>query len=346
MRPNFVDYRGNVLGGVDPNPVFKPSDLPVDLLHRFCTEGDSPSGVPCSAHRQRGHQGEHYVWVGEPSREVLDLGLPVETSVEHDGNAVSESPSRLLCHDPVGRQVEPNRPSIPFLVGYLIDGNDGRVDRPRKSSRDGRLADPKGTPHDEIVAHLTCRSSKQAYLSGVNERMLIQARTLGPRGIVHLSSREGPDGTPCAGLRRGSPGGPRRTATGRGTPSRSTRSKTARPVEVFSHDANTVYETPIGALWELKINGGAPPKVLPMPRCAILRQRSSRPPPLKPRMRRCEGGERRKGKSRDSNHRPVYKIDEHLGAIMPDHSALPALTHQEEHTRGCLGSSTVGGSLG
>lgn len=48
----------------------------------------------------------------------------------------------------------------------------------------------------------------------------------------------------------------RRAATVRRNPRRSTRSKTARPVEVFYHDANTVYNAPIDVVWEFMLNGG------------------------------------------------------------------------------------------
>ncbi len=41
-----------------------------------------------------------------------------------------------------------------------------------------------------------------------------------------------------------------KAATGRGNPPRSGRSKSARPVEVFLHDANAVYDAPLDVLWE------------------------------------------------------------------------------------------------
>ncbi len=112
----------------------------------------------------------------------------------------------------------------------------------------------------------------------------------------------------------------RKARSERGNPPPSTRSKHAQHVEVFFHDANTVYDAPIEVLWEFmhdgEIHAGA--------HHATLRNFEGKdlsPTCFEATYEVFRGGEWRTSRSRHTEYPPVCKVAEHLegdyaGSIM------------------------------
>ncbi len=112
----------------------------------------------------------------------------------------------------------------------------------------------------------------------------------------------------------------RKAANGKGNSTRAGRSRTEQPVEVFFHDADTVYDAPIEVLWEFMhdgdIHGGA--------HHATLRNfvgKDLSPTCFEATYEVLRGGEWRKSRSRHTEYAPLCKIAEHLegdyaGSIM------------------------------
>ena len=104
----------------------------------------------------------------------------------------------------------------------------------------------------------------------------------------------------------------RKAATGRGSSPRSARSKTARPPEVFFHDADTVYDAPIEVLWEFILNGG---EIHGGAHHATLRHFEGKdlsPTCFEATYEILRGGEWRKSKSRTTLYPPICKVSEQL----------------------------------
>lgn len=104
----------------------------------------------------------------------------------------------------------------------------------------------------------------------------------------------------------------RKAGSGRGNPPRPTRSKTARPVQVFFHDADTVYNAPIEVLWEFMVNGG---EIHGKAHHATLRNFEAEelsPTCFEATYETLRGGKWRKSRSRHTDYPPVCKIAEHL----------------------------------
>ncbi len=98
----------------------------------------------------------------------------------------------------------------------------------------------------------------------------------------------------------------------RGEPTRSTRNKTARPVEVFFHDADTVYDAPIEVLWEFILNGG---EIHGGAHHATLRNFEGKdlsPTCFEASYEVLRGGKWRKSRSRTTLYPPVCKVAEQL----------------------------------
>ena len=98
----------------------------------------------------------------------------------------------------------------------------------------------------------------------------------------------------------------------RGSPPRSTRSKIARPVEVYFHDADTVYDAPVEALWQFILDGG---EVHGSAHHATLRNFEGKdlsPTCFEASYEVRRGGEWRKSRSRTTLYPPLCKVAEQL----------------------------------
>ncbi len=103
----------------------------------------------------------------------------------------------------------------------------------------------------------------------------------------------------------------RKARRGTAHPPRATRSRTAGPVEVFFHDANTVYDAPIEVLWEFmhdgEIHGNA--------HHATLRNFEGKdlsPTCFEATYEVLRGGEWHRSRSRHTEYPPLCKVAEHL----------------------------------
>lgn len=105
---------------------------------------------------------------------------------------------------------------------------------------------------------------------------------------------------------------PRKAANRRGRSPRSNRSKTARPVEVFFHDADTLYDAPIDVLWQFMVNGGELHKKAHHATLRNFEATELSPTCFEATYETLRGGKWRRSRSRHTEYPPVCKISEHL----------------------------------
>ncbi len=104
----------------------------------------------------------------------------------------------------------------------------------------------------------------------------------------------------------------RNAGSGRGNPPRSTRGKTARPVEVFFHDADTVYDAPIDALWDFMLKDE---EFHPKAHANVLRNFEGKdlsPTSFEATYEVWRGGKWRRSKTRITDYPPVCRVVEEL----------------------------------
>ena len=104
----------------------------------------------------------------------------------------------------------------------------------------------------------------------------------------------------------------RKAAVRRKRSARPTRSKPTRPVEVYFHDANTVYDAPIDVLWEFMRSGGEIHQGAHHPTLRNFRAKELSPTCFEASYETLRGGKWRKSRSRHTEYPPVCKVGEHL----------------------------------
>ncbi len=100
----LADHHFRGASGVYPNPVTELGRLRVDFPRSHGPVGWFPTAVSCDADTQRRLQREYVVRVIEASLQILDLGLPVEISIEHNRPALHQESFCPSDRYPVGSQ--------------------------------------------------------------------------------------------------------------------------------------------------------------------------------------------------------------------------------------------------